>query len=115
LFASLVWLAAWVLTRSRRVSAVTKYWIWVVTSLYFVVPVGWVVDGLMAAHMPWATPLDAVGDAGLWLADHAAVVGSIWVVGMTVMATRLALRIRAFRNRRRRERLANPLRATRAG
>lgn len=106
--ATAVWLVALGLTRSRRTSAVTKYWIWVVTSLYFVVPAASVVDGIFAMRLSWAAPLSTAGDAGLWLADHAAVVGAIWLAGLAAMALRLALRIRAFRHHRHRERLAAP-------
>jgi beta-lactamase regulating signal transducer with metallopeptidase domain len=100
LFASLVWLAVWMLTRAHA-SATTKYWIWVVTSLYFVVPAGAVVNKLFAAHLAWAGPLASIGEAGLWLADHAAVVGAVWLAGVTAMAIRLVLRLHAFRRRRR--------------
>ncbi len=111
LFASLVWFGALVLTRSPRASATTKYWIWVVTSLYFLVPAGAIIDHLLAAHLAWAGPLATIGDAGLWLADHATVVGALWLAGTAVMATRLALRIRTVRVRRRRERPVDPAHA----
>ena len=39
-FATLVALAAWAVTLPRRVSATTKYWIWVATSINFVLPIG---------------------------------------------------------------------------
>jgi len=38
LYASIVCLAAWALTSIKSASATWKYWIWVVTSLNFVVP-----------------------------------------------------------------------------
>ena len=94
LFASLVWAAAWLLTRSSGASATAKYWIWVITSLYFLVPAGSVVDGLWGGQPSWAAPLAPVGALGLWLADHAVVVGSIWLAGALAMALRLALRLR---------------------
>jgi beta-lactamase regulating signal transducer with metallopeptidase domain len=104
LFASLVWVAAWLLTRSRRASATTKYWIWVVTSLYFLVPAGSIVDGLVATDAPWTGPLAVLSEVGLWLADHAVAIGAIWVVGATAMLVRLVLRMRAVHD----ERAAHP-------
>jgi len=57
LYASMVGLAAWALTSIRGGSATTKYWIWVATSLNFVLPVGAVADKLWASHLSWAAPL----------------------------------------------------------
>lgn len=97
LYASLVWIAAWMLTLIGRSSATTKYWLWVATSVNFVLPLGAVLDRLLAAHLSWATPLGGIGDAGLRIADNAVVVGTLWSVGAILMATRLYLRIRADR------------------
>jgi beta-lactamase regulating signal transducer with metallopeptidase domain len=96
LFASMVWAIAWLLSRSQRASATAKYWIWVVTSLYFLVPAGSIFDGIWRGQPTWATPLATVGRAGLWLADHAVLVGSVWVAGALAMAVRLALRLRNY-------------------
>jgi len=57
LYASIVGAAAWLLTTIRGASATTKYWIWVVTALNFIMPTGAVIDKLWAPHLRWATPL----------------------------------------------------------
>lgn len=100
LFASLVWTAAWVLTSILRGSATTKYWIWLATSLNFILPLGAILDKIWAPHLSWARPLGAIGDAGVRLSESAtlvAVLGGFWLVGATLMLTRLFLRIRAER------------------
>src|SRR5881394_4038649 len=61
LYASMVWLAAWALTANRRGSATTKYWIWVATSLNFVIPLGAVLDGLGAARPFWISRAPVAG------------------------------------------------------
>ncbi len=96
-YASLVWLAAWTLTSIVRGTATTKYWIWVATSLNFVLPLGAVLDKSLAAHLSWAKPLGVIGDAGLRIADNATMVGAVWLLGAMLMAGRLCLRIRADR------------------
>jgi hypothetical protein len=53
-YASLVWLAAWTLTSMVRGTAAIKYWIWVATSLNFVLPLGAVLDKSLAAHLSFA-------------------------------------------------------------
>jgi beta-lactamase regulating signal transducer with metallopeptidase domain len=96
-FASLVWSSAWVLTRLVRGSAAAKYWVWVATSLNFVLPLGAILDRSLATHLAWARPLGVIGELGVRIADHASVVGSVWLLGAVVMALRLGLRIRACR------------------
>ena len=99
LYASMVWVAAWLLTSIRRASATTKYWIWVATALNFILPMGAVLDKLWAAHLSWATPLGFFGDAANSISrDTTAVVLSVvWLLGAAAMGTRLCLRIRAER------------------
>ncbi|HVT56989.1 MAG TPA: M56 family metallopeptidase [Thermoanaerobaculia bacterium] len=100
LYASLVWLCAWLLTSSRIGSATTKYWIWVATALNFILPTGAILDRIWANHLSWATPLQVIGAAGVAVAAHstvAAVLGAVWLVGASVMLVRLILRIRAER------------------
>src|SRR5260370_27513012 len=63
LYASIVGAAAWLLTTIRGASASTKYWIWAVTALNFIMPTGAVIDKLWAPHLRWATPLSAIGGA----------------------------------------------------
>jgi beta-lactamase regulating signal transducer with metallopeptidase domain len=99
LYGSMVGLAAWALTSIRGGSATTKYWIWVATSLNFVLPVGAVVDKVWASHLSWAAPLGTIGDFANtisrgWIAPILLVV---WLLGATLMATRLFSRIHAER------------------
>jgi tetratricopeptide (TPR) repeat protein len=60
-YASMPGLAACALTSIRGGSATTKYWIWVATSLNFVLPVGAVADKLWASLLSWAAPLGIIG------------------------------------------------------
>jgi beta-lactamase regulating signal transducer with metallopeptidase domain len=94
-FASLVWFAAWTLTSIFRGTATTKYWVWVATSLNFILPLGAVLDKSLASHLSWAKPLGVIGDAGLRIADNATMVGTAWFLGAMLMAGRLFWRIRA--------------------
>jgi beta-lactamase regulating signal transducer with metallopeptidase domain len=96
LYASVVGLAAWALTSIRGGSATTKYWIWVATSLNFVLPVGAVLDKLWASHLSWAAPLGIIGGfANTISRGRIAVMLSVgWFLGATLMVTRLSLRIR---------------------
>jgi beta-lactamase regulating signal transducer with metallopeptidase domain len=96
-YASLVWFAAWTLTSIVRSTATTKYWVWVATSLNFVLPLGAVLDKSLAAHLSWAKPLVVIGDAGLRIANNATMVGAVWFLGAMLMAGRLFWRIRADR------------------
>jgi hypothetical protein len=93
-FASLVWIAAWTLTSIIRGTAGTKYWVWVATSLNFVLPVGAVVDKSLAAYLSWARPLGVIGDAGFRIVDNATTVGTLWFLGAILTAGRLVWRIR---------------------
>jgi beta-lactamase regulating signal transducer with metallopeptidase domain len=99
LFASIVGLAAWVLTSIRGASATTKYWIWVATSLNFIFPLGAIVDGLWGARLSWAAPLGVVGDFAYDVSagPAALVVAVVWVLGAVAMLARLRARIRAER------------------
>jgi beta-lactamase regulating signal transducer with metallopeptidase domain len=94
-FASLVWFAAWALTSIIRGTAATKYWVWVATSLNFVLPLGAVLDKSLAAYLSWAKPLGVIGDAGLRIADNATMAGALWFLGAMLTAGRLVWRIRA--------------------
>jgi bla regulator protein blaR1 len=99
LYASIVGAAAWVLTTIRGASATTKYWIWVVTALNFIVPTGALIDELWAPHLRWATPLGVIG-APIWnmtQARTAVVVAGIWMAGSLAMVLRLISRIRRER------------------
>src|SRR5262245_31391991 len=95
LYASIVWLAAWVLTSIRIGSVTTKYWIWVATSLNFILPVGAVLDTFGASRLSWAAPLGFVGDAAYRLSRSPAApaLGVVWLLAAIVMLGRVCLRI----------------------
>jgi beta-lactamase regulating signal transducer with metallopeptidase domain len=98
-YASIVWFAAWVLTSIPRGSATTKYWIWVATSLNFILPVSAVLDKLGSSHLSWARPLGAIGEP-VYRVSHSSAAPALalaWLLGAIVMFTRLSLRLRAER------------------
>ena len=100
LYASIVWVAAWLLTSIPRGSATTKHWIWLATSLNFMLPLGALLDKLLARHLTWASPLAFIGGVGLRIAEDArlvSVLGAVWLLGAAVMFTRLCLRLRVER------------------
>ena len=96
LYASMVWFAAWVLTSIPRGSATMKYWIWVATSLNFILPLGATVDRFWTSRLSWAAPLSMIGDLANTTSRGATaiVLGAVWLVGATLMFTRLCLRLR---------------------
>ena len=99
LYASMVGSAAWALTSIRGASATTKYWIWVVTTFNFVVPVGAVMDKLWSPHLAWAAPLGAIGGP-VWDMTQgrtAIVLAVIWITGALTMLVRLMSRLRRER------------------
>lgn len=99
MYASMVGCAAWVLTTIRGTSATTKYWIWVVTALNFILPTGAVMDKLWAPHLGWATPLGAIGGP-IWNVTQgwtAVVLAVIWIAGALAMFLRLISRLRRER------------------
>ena len=99
LYASVVFLAAWLLTSLRGVSPTVKYWIWVATSLNFVLPVGAMLNKLWSSHLAWARPLGTIGDAAATLthARSALVFANVWWLGAVIMLVRLCWRIRRER------------------
>ena len=102
MYASIVGCAAWALTRIRGTSATTKYWIWVVTALNFIVPTGAVMDKLLAPHLGWATPLGDIGGP-IWNITQGwteVVLAVIWIAGAFAMFLRLIPRIRRERESR---------------
>ena len=97
LFASMVAIVAWLLTVTLRASATMKYWIWVATLLNFALPLGALIDKLMASRLHWARPLGVVGDAAFRITapgPTATALSALWLVGAGVMFARLWLRLR---------------------
>ena len=95
LYASIVGAAAWVLTTIRGAAASTKYWIWVVTALNFIVPTGAVIDKLWPPHLKWATPFGAIVGP-IWNMTQgrtAVLLVVIWIAGTLAMLMRLISRI----------------------
>lgn len=95
-YSSIVWFAAWLLTSIPGGSATTKHWIWLITALNFMLPVGAVFDALWAPYISWATPLGPVGDLGAAISGSgpaSAVLCVIWLIGATLMLARLCARI----------------------
>jgi beta-lactamase regulating signal transducer with metallopeptidase domain len=71
----------------------------VATSLNFIFPLGAVLDKVWASHLSWAAPLGVIGDVANSISrgPTAAVLCVVWLLGTTLMLTRLYLRIRAER------------------
>lgn len=99
LYASIVWTAAWVLTSFRAGSATTKYWIWVATSLNFIVPVGAALDALWAPRLSWAAPLSVVGAVAAEISRSPAAppLLVVWGLGAILMLGLIGLRLHAER------------------
>ena len=99
LYASIVGCAAWVLTSIRAASSTTKYWIWVVTALNFVVPSGALIDMLWGRYFTLSRPLAAfVGPISDMTKGRTVVVlAVIWIAGAFCMFIRLVSRIRRER------------------
>ena len=95
LYASLVAAAAWLLTATRRASATTKYWIWVVTAVNFVVPSGALIDKFWTPDLAWSAPLHAVLGVVRFLiqARSDVVLLAIWITGVVLMLGRLIVRV----------------------
>ncbi len=96
LFASTVSIAALALASIPRGSATMKYWIWVATSLNFILPVGATLDWFWAAHLSWAKPIGIIGGEIHDTLENAAAstaVGLVWLLGAAFMAFKLFLRL----------------------
>ena len=95
LYASIVWLAAWLLTSLRRGTATTKYWIWVATSLNFMLPLTAVPGRFWPSRFSWFTPGSIIGavQSGISRGARAPeLMFFIWSLGTALMLIRLALR-----------------------
>src|ERR1700758_3421699 len=100
LCASILCLAAWALTTMRGASATWKYWIWVATSVNFLVPLGGFVNGFGASRVSWATQLGGFDDIGIGISRNmlaGAVLLGVWLCGATFMFARLLVRLRRDR------------------
>jgi hypothetical protein len=99
LYAMIVWVAAWLLTSMKRGTATTKYWIWVATSLNFILPLSIVPDRLWPSVVGWFDPRVAA-ISGSRISPNASITLALWIVwslGAAVMVTRLSLQIRTGR------------------
>ena len=100
LYASIVCLAAWVLTSLWKGNATWKYWIWVATSLNFIVPLGGFFNRFGASPVSWATQLSGLDDVGIGISRNltvGAVLFGAWLFGAVFMLARLLLRTRRDR------------------
>lgn len=96
LCASLVCLGAWLLSSLRTVSASTKYWIWLLASLNFALPIGGLIDRFGAAEITGASQLNLLAAGALGIARHgalAAILAGVWLLGAATMLIRLGARI----------------------
>jgi Zn-dependent protease with chaperone function len=97
-FASVVWLAAFLLTSMPRGSATIKYWMWVITSLNFLLPLSAVPARLWPSRVAWFTPGGVVGAVTDRVPSARAAIAMIiliWSLGCMAMFVRLGLRMRA--------------------
>jgi len=100
LFASIVCLAAWLLTTAWNSSATWKYWIWVATLLNFLLPLGGFLDRFGASSVSWATQLPGLDEVGMGISRHlaaGAVLLAVWLCGAGLMAARLVAHVRSDR------------------
>jgi len=96
LYASVVCLAAWILTSLWKGGETAKYWIWVVTSVNFMVPFAGFFNGFGSSHLAWATQLAGLDRVGYDLSQNlsaGAVLLGVWLCGASFMAARLAVRL----------------------
>jgi len=95
LYASIVWVAAWLLTSLPRGSATQKYWMWVATSINFLLPLSAVPDRFWPPRAAWFTSNVAALDDRIAL--PATAIAIVWSIGAAIMAARLLVRIAAGR------------------
>lgn len=96
LYASILCLAAWALTSIRGASATWKYWIWVATSVNFMVPLAGLFNGFGASRVPWATQLGGLDDVGIGISRNliaATILLGVWLCGAAFMLARLLVRL----------------------
>ena len=103
LYATVACLAAWALTSIWKAAATAKYWVWVATSLNFLVPLGGFINGFGASHIPWATQLPGLDDFGIRISRNltvGSVLLAVWLCGATLMFGRLLVRLHRHRRDR---------------
>ena len=96
LYASIVCLAAWVLTSIWSGAATAKYWIWVITSLNFMVPLAGFFNGFGATRIRWATQLPGLDAVGIGISRNlswGALLLAVWLTGALLVSARLAVRL----------------------
>jgi len=96
LYASIVCLGAWVLTSIWNGAATAKYWIWVATSLNFMVPFGGFFNGFGASRISWATQLSGLDSVGIGISRNlsiGALLFGVWLAGTILMSARLLSRL----------------------
>jgi len=93
LYASIVWVVAALVTTLPRVTATTKYWIWVATSLNFVLPLSMIPARLWPSQVSWLAP--GIGIATVGITGPVLI---LWMAGTVAMIVRLSVRI--WRERR---------------
>src|SRR5262249_11232143 len=96
LYASILCLTAWALTSIRSANATWKYWIWVATSVNFILPLAGFFNGFAAARVSWATQLGGLDGIGIGISRNlpvAAVLFIVWLLGAAVMLARLLVQL----------------------
>jgi beta-lactamase regulating signal transducer with metallopeptidase domain len=96
LYATVVCLTAWVLTSIWQGAATAKYWIWVATSLNFMVPLGGFFNRFGASRVSWATQLGGLDDVGIGISRNltvGVVLLGVWLCGSAFMLARLLVRL----------------------
>lgn len=96
LYASVVCLATWVLTSLWKGCDTAKYWIWVVTSVNFMVPVAGFFNGFGSSRLSWATQLAGLDTIGFEVSRNlsaGAVLLGVWACGAAFMGARLLVRL----------------------
>ncbi|HEV2718799.1 MAG TPA: M56 family metallopeptidase, partial [Thermoanaerobaculia bacterium] len=88
LYASIVWIVAWLITALPRITATTKYWMWIATSVNFVLPLSLIPARLWPSQVSWFFPGFAMKSFGV-----TAPLLALWSAGAAAMAIRLSLRI----------------------
>ena len=88
LFASIVWVAAWLLTLLPSVTATAKYWMWVATFVNFVLPLNLIPARLLPREVSWFPSRIALKTMTI-----AAPFVALWIAGALFMVARLCFRI----------------------